>query len=230
MLTPASIRTVRLADPEAGMNHTSLPTVTSSVSRRPTVTAVLADGSQVQLRPVTPDDKPLLADGFNRLSPRARYLRFLAPADRLSASQLAYLSEVDHRHHVAWGVLDGESAAAVGRWVRYDDDPSAADVAVTVLDAYQRRGIGRLLLEVLAVTARARGIGTFHFDVLAENEAMLALLASLGSVPTDGAEVAHHVLDVSRVVAPRIVEGDLIGLLEDARRTSSSISPDPTPD
>jgi GNAT superfamily N-acetyltransferase len=191
------------------MNHTSLPTVTSSVSRRPTVTAVLADGSQVQLRPVTPDDKPLLADGFNRLSPRARYLRFLAPADRLSASQLAYLSEVDHRHHVAWGVLD---------------------VAVTVLDAYQRRGIGRLLLEVLAVTARARGIGTFHFDVLAENEAMLALLASLGSVPTDEAEVAHHVLDVSRVAAPRIVEGDLIGLLEDARRTSSSISPDPTPD
>ena len=213
------------------MNHSSLPTVSPSVIRRPTATAILADGSHVQLRPVTPDDKPLLADGFNRLSPRARYLRFLAPAERLSASQLAYLSEIDHHDHVAWGVLDGESAAAVGRWVRYDDHPSAADVALTVLDAYQRRGIGRLLLEVLAVTARARGIGVLHFDVLAENEAMLALLASVGSIRTEQAEVVHHVLDVSGVAAPRIVAGDLIGLLEDARRSSSArVSPDPTPD
>jgi len=173
----------------------------------------------------------LLLEGFSRPSTRARYLRFLAPAERLSARQLAYLSEVDHYHHVAWGVLDGENAAAVGRWVRLDDEPSAADVAVTVLDDYQRRGIGRMLLQVLAVSARARGIGVFHFDVLAENDAMLALLRSLGAVRTGQNGVVHLILDVSRVAPPEMVDGDLIGLLEAARRSAaSSVSPDPTRD
>ncbi|HVR31174.1 MAG TPA: GNAT family N-acetyltransferase [Acidimicrobiia bacterium] len=201
---------------------TSSPNAVGSVVRRPTATALLADGAHVALRPVTPDDKPLLAEGFARLSARARYLRFLAPAERLSPSQLAYLSEVDHHNHVAWGVLDGDDAAAVGRWVRYDDDPTAADVAVTVLDDHQRRGIGRLLLEVLAVSARARGIGMLHFDVLAENQAMTALLASLGAVPTAENGVVHYVLEVARVDPPRIADGDLIWLLEDARRQAES--------
>ena len=165
------------------------------------------------------------------MSERARYLRFLAPAERLSAGQLAYLSEIDHHDHVAWGVLDGDTAAAVGRWVRLDGEPSAADVAVTVLDDYQRRGIGRMLLQVLAVTARARGVGAFHFDVLAENEAMLGLLRSLGAVRAGQNGVVHFTLDVSRVAPPDMVDGDLLGLLERARRSAASgISPDPTPD
>lgn len=195
-----------------------------SVIRRPTATAVLADGSHIQLRPVTPDDKPLIADGFSRLSARARYLRFLAPAERLSQSQLAYLAEVDHHDHVAWGVLDGDSAAAVGRWVRLQDDPAAADVAITVLDEYQRRGIGRLLIGVLAVCARARGVGVLHFDVLAENAQMIGLLQSLGAVPAREGEVIHWVLDVSRVPAPPITSGDLVGLLGDARNDGSGAS------
>ncbi len=210
------------------MNSSSKPV---AVDHGSLASATLRDGSQVRIRPVTPDDKPLLSEGFSRLSTRARYLRFLAPAERLSAGQLAYLSEVDHHHHVAWGVLDGENAAAVGRWVRLDGEPSAADVAVTVLDEYQRRGIGRLILQVLAVSARARGIGVFHFDVLAENEAMLGLLRSLGAVRTEQNGVVHLVLDVSRVTAPDMVDGDLIGLLETARRAAeSSVSPDPTRD
>lgn len=200
------------------------------VGHRNMATATLRDGSQVRIRPVTADDKPLLIEGFSRLSTRGRYFRFLAPADRLSAGQLAYLSEIDHHHHVAWGVLDGDISAAVGRWVRLKEEPSAADVAVTVLDDYQRRGIGRMLLQVLAVSARARGIGVFHFDVLAENDAMVGLLRSLGAVRTGENGVVHYVLDVSRISPPDMVEGDLLGLLETASRDASRISPDPTPD
>jgi ribosomal protein S18 acetylase RimI-like enzyme len=194
------------------------------------VAARLRDGSLIRLRPVTPDDRHLLVDGFNRLSPRTRYLRFLAPAHHLTQSQLAYLSEVDHHDHVAWGALDGESAAGVGRWVRLDD-PTAADVAVTILDEYQRRGIGRLLLQTLAISARARGIGVMHFDVLAENEAMKGLLESIGAVPTDEGAVVHYVADVSGISGPDIVDGDIVGLLEAAYRSASTgISPDPDPD
>ncbi|MEX2654475.1 MAG: GNAT family N-acetyltransferase [Acidimicrobiia bacterium] len=194
-----------------------------------TATALLKDGSHIQLRPVTPDDKPLIADGFSRLSARARYLRFLVPSDRLSTRQLAYLAEVDHHNHVAWGVLDGDASAGIGRWVRLDTDPSAADVAITVLDDYQGRGIGRLLLQVLAVSARARGVGVLHFDVLAENEPMKGLLASVGSVRASETEIVHHVLDVARVPAPDVVEGDLLGLLEDAARASGNLSQDRVP-
>ncbi|MEX2280507.1 MAG: GNAT family N-acetyltransferase [Acidimicrobiia bacterium] len=194
----------------------------TAITRGATATALLKDGSHIQLRPVTPDDKPLIADGFSRLSARARYLRFLAPSDRLSSRQLAYLAEVDHHDHVAWGALDGDAAAGVGRWVRLEADPSTADVAITVLDDYQGRGIGRLLLQVLAVSARARGVGVLHFDVLAENEPMKGLLASVGSVPVSEAEIVHHVLDVRRVPAPDVVEGDLIGLLEEAARASGA--------
>jgi GNAT superfamily N-acetyltransferase len=111
-----------------------------------------------------------------------------------------------------------------------DDEPSAADVAVTVLDDYQRRGIGRMLIEVLAVSARARGVGVLHFDVLAENEGMLGLLRSLGAIRTGQNGVVHLVLDVHSVPAPDMVDGDLIGLLEAAHRSAaSSVTPDPTP-
>lgn len=196
------------------------PTHSSSV--HPVVRAVTGHGFAVDLRPVTPDDKSLLADGFARLSERARYLRFLAPADRLTPSQLAYLSEVDHRDHVAWGALEGENTVGVGRFVRYADDRSAADVALTVLDEYQGRGVGRLLIEVLGVSARARGIARLHFDVLAENGPMLGLLASVGAVAkADSREIVHLVLEVSRIPAPD-VEGDLVGLLAAAQRQSSA--------
>jgi ribosomal protein S18 acetylase RimI-like enzyme len=112
----------------------------------------------------------------------------------------------------------------VGRWVRFAHDPAAADVAVTVLDAYQRRGIGRLLIEVLAVSGRARGVGVLHFDVLAENEAMTSLLRSLGAHRVSGEEVVHYFLDVGQVAPPAIVEGDLIALLEETSRRSGERS------
>lgn len=177
----------------------------------------LPDGAVLHARPVHPDDKPLLADGFRRLSERTRYLRFLAPSDRLTGSQLAYLSEVDHRDHVAWGVLDETGAAAgVARWVRYQADATAADVALTVIDQHQRRGIGRVLLQVLAVSARARGIGVFHFDVLAENAGMTRLLESMGAIRTEGSEIVHWTLDVARIAPPTVVSGDLIRILDEA--------------
>lgn len=199
-----------------------MPSPTHPSSVHLVVRAVTRHGFAVDLRPVTPDDKALLADGFARLSERARYLRFLAPADRLTPAQLAYLSEVDHHDHVAWGALDGESTVGVGRFVRYTDNGTAADLALTVLDEYQGRGVGRLLIEVLGISARARGIAELHFDVLAENRPMLALLASVGAVATvDSREIVHLVLDVSGIPAPGVEDGDLIGLLETAQHQSS---------
>lgn len=178
----------------------------------------LPNGQLVLVRPLLADDKPLLIEGFRRLSPRARYLRFLTATEELSRTQLAYLSELDFSDHVAWAVLDEGEPAAVGRFVRLRGDSRAADVAITVVDAHQRKGIGSMLIEALAEAARRRGIDRFHFDVLAENQGMLALLDRLGALRQVEDGLIHAVVDVDRIPTPDVVEGDLVPLLEAATR------------
>lgn len=186
--------------------------------RHHTAQATLGDGTVVDLRPVHADDGPLLADGFERLSPRGRFMRFLAPTGPLTARQLSYLTDVDHQDHVAWGVLHDGEPIAVARFVRLRERPDEADVAVTVIDDRQGRGIGRLLIRVLAVSARAMGVATFHFDVLAENRAMLGMIDSLGGRREAGGKVIHALVPTAFIEPPEGVEGDLVGLLETARR------------
>ena len=66
----------------------------------------LRDGSTVLIRPVSPADAGLLADGFTRLSPESRRLRFLTAKDELRPAELRYLTDVDHYDHEAIGALD----------------------------------------------------------------------------------------------------------------------------
>lgn len=147
---------------------------------------VLRDGSRTLVRPIRPEDKQRLADGLRRLSPESRYLRFHMAVDHLSEQQLRYLTEVDGVNHVAWAALDPDDPAAPGmgvaRYVRLRDEPSVAEAAVTVLDEWQGRGLGTLLLHVLSISAVHRGIRTFRNYVLAENTAMLEIFEQLGGV------------------------------------------------
>src|SRR5680860_710762 len=64
---------------------------------RVTYQSTLEDGTTLVIRPIRPEDKPLLLDGFNRLSERSRYFRFFTKLPTLSDNQLHYLTEVDHK-------------------------------------------------------------------------------------------------------------------------------------
>jgi GNAT superfamily N-acetyltransferase len=143
----------------------------------------LRDGTRVLLRPLGPDDAWRLREGLSRMSPRSRYMRFHTQVSQLSETQLRYLTEIDHVDHEAWGALDPRDPAAPGmgvaRYVRLRDDPAVAEAAVTVLDEFQGRGLGTLLLRIIATRARENGITTFRQYVLAENEPMLRLLDDL---------------------------------------------------
>jgi GNAT superfamily N-acetyltransferase len=145
----------------------------------------LRDGSRALVRPVRPDDKERLQDGLELLSPRSRYLNFHMELDRLDEEQLRYATEVDHRDHVGWLVLDPEHpdvpGMGLGRYVRLRDVPTVAEAAITVLDPYQGRGLGTMLLAILARTAVANGITTFRNYVLADNAVMLELFDQLGA-------------------------------------------------
>jgi GNAT superfamily N-acetyltransferase len=145
---------------------------------------VLRDGSHVRLRQGHSSDRQLLLRGFERLSPESRYRRFLAAMPELSEEKVRYLTEVDHHDQEAIIALDEETGDGIGvaRYVRDPQRPDMAEVAVTVIDDWQGRGLGTLLLEVLSARAREEGITTFTALMLATNQEMMDLLEALGPV------------------------------------------------
>jgi RimJ/RimL family protein N-acetyltransferase len=151
----------------------------------------LRDGTRILVRPILPEDKQALREGFDRLSERSRYRRFLTSLEHLSDRQLRDLTEVDYVDHMAWVAVDPSRperpGIGVARYVRLPEEPTAAEAAVTVIDEYQGRGIGTILLGLLAGSARAHGIRCFRGYVLAENAPMMEVLQGLGArVAQDG--------------------------------------------
>lgn len=145
----------------------------------------LRDGTRALLRPIQPDDKLRLQQGLQLLSPRSRYLRFHARIDQLTEEQLRYATEVDHRDHVAWIALDadhpGVPGMALGQYARLEGAHRVAEASITVVDHYQGRGLGTMMLAILAEAALANGIEVFRNYVLADNDAMLEVFDQLGA-------------------------------------------------
>ncbi len=146
--------------------------------------AVLRDGSHVRLRQGRPEDRELLVNGFERLSDESRYRRFLAPMPELTEPMVRYLTEVDHHEHEAIVALDERTGEGIGvaRFVRDHDRPAAAEVAVTVIDDWQGKGLGTVLLDVISARARQEGITAFTALMLASNQQMMSLFEHLSEV------------------------------------------------
>lgn len=144
------------------------------------------------IRIVRADDKARLKAGFQQLSERSRLRRFFSNVKDLSEEQLRYFTEVDNVDHVAWGALDPEHPEAPGlgiaRYIRTQEAPDSAEVAITVADQHQGQGVGTALFVVLNLSAAQNGIETFSFEVLQENEEFIRRLQKLGGVRTGRAQ------------------------------------------
>lgn len=145
----------------------------------------LEDGGRFFLRAVLPSDKARFLRAFERLSSLSRYRRFLASKRRLSEAELRYFTEVDGDDHYALVAVqqnaqdrEGE-VVGVARYIRLEPQEDTAEIAVTVVDTHQRRGIGRLLLERLLLAAYQRGIRRVRVHLLAENLPVRKLLQDL---------------------------------------------------
>lgn len=145
----------------------------------------LCDGTDAYVVPLLASDRARLAAEFEELSPESQRRRFLAPVHHLSDAMLAHLvDDVDGVDHVALvlcvatadGVYD---PVALARIVRYADEPTAADVAVTVKDDWQGRGVATALLQVL-MRHRPAGVTRIVTEVLCDNPASLRMLERLG--------------------------------------------------
>jgi GNAT superfamily N-acetyltransferase len=145
---------------------------------------IVSDGTRLELSPLQPADKSLLREGVKHLSPDSAYRRFFVPTAHLTDGQLTYLTTLDHQRHEALGVSDpvtGEGVA-VARYIRTTNDPATAEIAITVVDSWQGRGVGHALLNRLSAVAQERGITRFSGLILAENQRMIKLMSSLGAV------------------------------------------------
>lgn len=139
----------------------------------------LSDGLLVQLSTLGSEHAAELVRGYARLSERSRYHRFFSTKRALSESDLARLLVLDGRDHYAIRAAiqtkSGWEGVAVARLARVAASPHTAELAITVLDDYQKRGLGRLLLDRIASAAYERGYRRAHGEVLAENRSMLRL-------------------------------------------------------
>jgi acetyl coenzyme A synthetase (ADP forming)-like protein len=138
---------------------------------------VLTDGGSAHLRPVRPDDGPAVRTLYESLSDESRYLRFFSPAPAELAGTIGPRVEIDDRHFALVAEI-GDEVVGVADYFRKLDD--VAEVAFTVRDDQQGRGIGTLLLEHLAAVAAARGIRRFVAQVMAKNGRMRSVFRDAG--------------------------------------------------
>lgn len=139
---------------------------------------VLRDGSTCHVRPITAADGDLLRDFHSHLSPETIYYRFFSPHPELSEREVKRFTEVDHDRRVGIVAIVGGRFVGMGSYDRTSD--TEAEIAFTVRDDFQGRGLGSVLLEHITAAAREQGIDRFVAEVLPDNRRMLGTFAAAG--------------------------------------------------
>lgn len=171
-------------------------------------TVRLADGSQVMLRPIRPEDAGIERDFIAALSPESLRLRFLSGMRTLTPAALARFTQIDYDREMALvavqDVQGREREIGVCRYITLPDGESC-EYAIVVSDAWQGRGLGRCMMARLAEVARARGLRKMTGFVLSANAPMLALCEELGftsQADPDDAQMRLVQLDLGRAGSP----------------------------
>lgn len=143
-----------------------------------------------EIRPILPDDKEGLKRGLAMLSAESKRQRFFSSRKDFTEKELAFFTEVDQHNHIAFVAVskkeDGPQPAGSIRCVRdlLHGRPDFAELAVTIVDCYQGKGLGKSLLETLAQKALEEGIHYLYGDFHASNVKVQRLL--------EGYCVRHH--------------------------------------
>ncbi|MGB5492932.1 MAG: bifunctional acetate--CoA ligase family protein/GNAT family N-acetyltransferase [Sedimenticolaceae bacterium] len=144
----------------------------------------LPDGTDICVRPIRPEDAEIEQDFVQNLSPESKYFRFMQSVDKLTPLMLARFTQIDYDREMALvAVLNQHTSDArilgVARYIS-NPDRQSCEFALTVADAWQRKGVGRQLMQRLMAVARDRGIEIFQGEVLSNNTKMLRLCEQLG--------------------------------------------------
>ncbi len=180
------------------MSHLSAPIAAS---------ASLRDGASISLRAVGPEDRACIARGFERLSAASRLSRFLMPMQRLDGPMLDYLTAIDGSRHLAVAACTDPASSGdvepvgLARCVRLDGEPDVAEIAVTVMDPWQRRGVAPVLVSQLARWADAVAIRKFRALFGYDNRAITRLIAGAGiALVPDGSGMLRADIEVPLIL------------------------------
>ena len=140
-------------------------------------------GEAVTLRPIRITDTDMESEFIRRLSPKSKHFRFLGGVGELPPAEVARLCKVDGKFSVAFVATVQRAGREVEIGVsRYapDSRADAREIAVTVADEWQHKGLGAALMRELIEAARSNGVKQLYSVDLAENDAMAALARDLG--------------------------------------------------
>lgn len=158
----------------------------------------------LHFRPVRPEDEPLISAAFRSASPETLLHRFFSPIRDVPADQLRRMLTIDPaRERCIVTVMESENGPRIVAGVRYVrlSKPATAEIALTVHDTFQHRGVGTFLLELITKLARRDGILFFEADVMTSNAAMLQLMRKLfpgARQQFAGGDVVHVEIDLER--------------------------------
>ena len=163
------------------------------------------DGTELFIRPIKPEDAPLLVELFESLSSRTIYYRFFSPMKSMSHDMLVRFTQVDYDREMALVAIDNtqtdEKMLGVSRLMS-DVDGITAEFAVMIADPWQGKGIGAALMERLMAIARERGIRTLTGLVLRENRTMLSLGRKLGFLAKSTEDLSNCELKIDLTSVP----------------------------
>jgi RimJ/RimL family protein N-acetyltransferase len=174
-------------------------------------TFALRDGRTVVLRPIDPQDAPMLVDLHDHLSSESQYFRFFGPKPKLTHAEAEYLANVDfHKRFAIVAEIDNDGTRELVAVGRFDvNAPGVAEAAIVVRDDHQHVGLGTAILDRMREVGRGAGLDAFRAEVLAENTRMIELLAANGLdvTPAEGGVV--HV--TAPLELPMLLRGLRIG-------------------
>ena len=149
------------------------------------ISSQLKDQTPIELRLVGPHDRERLLNGFARISIQTNIDRFHTFKKRFSEPEIKYLLTIDNVNHLAIGAIDCSKRQDVGiglaRYIRTAARPDHAEVAIVIIDAYQGKGLGKILYLELMKMAYQNNIRTFINIVGKDNQAMQHLLRSFNA-------------------------------------------------
>jgi RimJ/RimL family protein N-acetyltransferase len=152
---------------------------------------------------VRPEDKPLFVAGWERFGEESRYERFMGAKQKLTTRELAFFTELDQDEHAAIGAIEPSSGEGLGvaRYVREPGRGGAAEAAVAVIDAWQGRGLGGVLLRRLCRQAADHGIVCFTATLFTANVAMMRAFQRLGTVRMRDVGAGSMTIDIELPVS-----------------------------
>ena len=138
------------------------------------------DNLEIKTRLLQKGDREILHEAFKKLSDKSKRLRFLSTPQKLSNKELDYLTNIDNKNHLAVCACIDENNTLTGigvsRYIKLNNSPNKAEIAITIIDEYQKMGIGKVLIDEIIPHAKANGIDTFVANAFYFNNTILSII------------------------------------------------------